>query len=148
MDSRQSWDEFFFELAESFSKRSTCLRRQYGCVLVKDRIVLSSGFNGAPRGCWHCTDYDFCSRKGIESGTHHELCRATHAEQNTIANAARTGICTLGSELYISDLPCSICAKILINAGVAVIHYKKTGYPGWRFSKSLFDEAGVKLVKG
>lgn len=144
---RQSWDESFFEAAELFSRRSTCLRRQYGCVLVRDKTIISTGFNGAPRGCWHCTDFK-CAREGKPTGTFHELCRGAHAEQNAIANAARIGVSTIGSELYIKDMPCTICTKILINAGVAVIHYRKTDYPGWKLSKALFDEAKVELVKG
>lgn len=144
---RQSWDNFFFELARQFSFRSTCLRRQYGCVLVRDKTVVSSGFNGAPRGCLHCEDIG-CARKGLPSGASPELCRATHAEQNCIANAARLGVSTIDTELYISpgDMPCPACAKILINAGVVAIHYTQTEYPGWRQSEALFKDAGVKLI--
>lgn len=145
---RQSWDEFFFDLAKQVSTRSTCLRRQYGCVLVKDKTILSTGFNGAPRGYPHCIDLG-CAREGYESGEHHELCRATHAEQNTIANAARIGVCVMGSELYLypPDIPCPLCAKILINAGVKAIHYKTTNYPGWELSRDFFYKCGVKLER-
>ena len=147
MVERQSWDEFFFGIAAQVSKRSTCLRRQYGGVLVKDKTILSTGFNGAPRGCVHCTEIG-CARHDAPSGTLHELCRAAHAEQNTIANAARMGVCTMGSELYLhpADLPCPLCTKIFINAGITTVHYKATGYPGWELSKKLLTEAGVKLV--
>lgn len=145
---RQSWEEFFFELARLTSGRSTCLRRQYGAVLVRDKTVVSTGFNGAPRGCPHCIDIG-CAREQCKSGEKPELCRATHAEQNAVANAARIGVSTRGSILYISpeDLPCPLCAKILINAGVAEVHYKRTDYPGWELSKLLFTDAGVKLVQ-
>ncbi len=144
---RQSWDDFFLDIAERISKRSTCLRRQYGCVLVRDKTIVSTGFNGAPRGCAHCIDIG-CAREGMASGTHHELCRAAHAEQNAIANAARMGICVAGSELYIypPDIPCPLCTKIIINAGISVIHYKTTGYPGWEISQKFFEEAGVTLT--
>ncbi|MBU0778199.1 cytidine/deoxycytidylate deaminase family protein [Patescibacteria group bacterium] len=143
---RKPWDEFFFGITEQVSQQSTCIRRQYGGVLVKDKTIISTGFNGAPRGCAHCIDIG-CAREDFSFGTHHELCRATHAEQNTIANAARMGMCTMGSELYIRDIPCPICAKILINAGVAVIHYKTNDYPGWELSQKFFEEAGVILMR-
>lgn len=141
---RESWDEFFFGIAKRVSERSTCIRRQYGCVLVRDKTIISTGFNGAPRGCAHCIDIG-CARKDAPSGTLHEICRAAHAEQNAIANAARIGVSTMGSILYIRDIPCPICAKIIINAGVATIHYKDKGYPGWELSQKFFEEAGVCL---
>jgi len=148
MTHRQDWDDYFFDMAKLISTRSTCLRRQYGCVLVKDKHVVSSGFNGAPRGYPHC-DVLGCAREGVESGTKHELCRAAHAEQNAIANAARYGISTNDSELYIypGDMPCPICAKILINAGVYRIHYHSTDYPGWELSEDLFLSSGISLWK-
>lgn len=143
---RQGWDDYFFDMAKLISTRSTCLRRQYGCVLVKNKHVISSGFNGAPRNHPHCNVLG-CAREGMKSGTRPELCRAAHAEQNAVANAARFGISTDGSELYIypEDMPCPLCAKILINAGVSDIHYKNTNYPGWELSKSLFLHSGVSL---
>ena len=145
---RQSWDDYFFALAKLVSTRSTCLRRQYGAVLVKDKHNISGGFNGAPRGCQHCEDIG-CAREVYESGTHHELCRAVHAEQNCIANAARFGINTEGSELYLypGDIPCPLCAKLLINAGISVVHYTSLGYPGYELSIKYFDEAKVRLVR-
>lgn len=145
---RQSWNEFFYSVAEQLSKRSTCLRRQYGCVLVKDKTIISSGFNGAPRGCLHCTDIG-CAREGMKSGTRPEICRGAHAEQNAIANAARMGISTIDTELYLypPDIPCPICARIIINAGISILHYETTDYPGWKFSLELFNEAGLRLVK-
>ena len=144
---RQSWNDFFFEVAELLSHRSTCLRRQYGCVLVRDKTIIATGFNGAPRDCQHCEDIG-CAREGLPSGARPELCRATHAEQNCVANAARLGVSTVDSELYIypEDMPCPLCAKLLINAGVRRIHYKYTNYPGWELSRLLFAEAGIELV--
>lgn len=144
---RQTWDDFFFEAARLLSQRSTCLRRQYGCVLVRDKTIITTGFNGAPRGCLHCEKIG-CPRESMKSGERPDLCRATHAEQNCIANAARLGISTIGTELYISpeDIPCPVCTKILINAGVEVIHYKYTNYPGWEQSQLLFKDAGVKVI--
>jgi len=145
---RQSWDDFFFEVARKFSQRSTCLRRNYGCILVKDKTLISTGYNGAPRGCLHCDDIG-CAREGLVSGDKPELCRATHAEQNCIANASRLGVSTLNAELYIfpGDMPCPICAKILINAGVKTIHYTQTEYPGWEQSKLLFEDAKIYLIQ-
>lgn len=145
---RQSWDNFYFDVARLLSTRSTCLRRQYGCVLVKDKTIISTGFNGAPRGCLHCEDIG-CPRKDLVSGEKPELCRATHAEQNCIANAARLGVSTINTVLYIypEDLPCPICTKILINAGVVGIHHKYTNYPGWKQSELLFEDAKVNIVK-
>lgn len=144
---RLSWSGHFVAMSSLIATRSTCLRRQYGCVLVRDKHVISSGFNGAPRGCSHCVDIG-CARKDLPSGEKPELCRGTHAEQNAVANAARFGISTLGSTLYIypEDVPCPLCAKILINAGVVEVHYKFMDYPGWELSLELFNEAGVRLV--
>jgi dCMP deaminase len=143
---RQSWDDFFFEASRVLSTRSTCLRRQYGAVLVRDKTIIATGFNGAPRGCLHCAEIG-CARKGVKSGEKLELCRATHAEANCIANAARLGVSTIDSELYLypADIPCPHCTKLLINAGVKVVHYKQTDYPNWEQSKLLFEDAGVDL---
>ncbi|GAH88798.1 unnamed protein product [marine sediment metagenome] len=144
---RQSWEDFFFEVAGLLSTRSTCLRRQYGAVLVRDKTIISTGFNGAPRGCPHCEDIG-CARENVPSGKDLELCRAAHAEQNCIANAARLGMPTIGSELFLypADMPCPHCARLLINAGIVAVHYKQTDYPGWSQSMALFKEANVKLV--
>jgi len=148
LNSRESWDDFFFSIAKVISNRSTCLHRQYGCVLVKDKTIVSTGFNAAPRGCKHCSELG-CAREGLESGERPELCRGTHAEQNAVANAARMGICVKNSELYLypGDLPCPLCAKILINAGVSLVHYTSFDYPGWRISLDLFKQANVLIVQ-
>jgi dCMP deaminase len=144
---RPSWDESFFNIAEEISKRSTCLRRQYGCVIVRNNHIISSGYNGPPKGCKHCDELGGCRRAKYKSGTHHELCRAAHAEQNAIALAAREGISVNHSELYIRDIPCIICAKIIINAGIDIVHFKLMSYPDWERSVQMFEEAGVKLVE-
>jgi len=145
---RQSWDEFFYELAGYLAMRSTCLHRHYGCVLVRDKTVISTGFNGAPRGCIHC-EVMGCPRATVASGERPDLCRGTHAEQNVIANAARIGVSTLNTTLYLypGDIPCPLCAKILINAGVSCVHYRTTNYPGYGDSIGLLQEAGVSLVR-
>ena len=117
---RISWDEHFMELARFVADRSTCLKAQHGAVLVIDKRVLAMGFNGAPEGFEHCV---ICRRVGLPSGEHPEWCRATHAEQNAIINAARVGISTVGSVIYITGRPCVLCTKMLINAGIILIVY-------------------------
>ena len=141
---RKDWDSHFFEVAKLTSTRSTCLRRQYGAILVRDKTILSTGFNGPPRGYPHC---ETCIRSQLKSGEGLDLCKATHAEQNAVANAARFGIYIKGTELYLwpSDIPCTHCTKILINAGVEVIHYTQTGYPGFELSMNFFEVCGVEL---
>ena len=112
---RTSWEEHFTELAKFTASRSTCLKVQHGAALVRDKRVLAIGFNGSPEGIEHCV---ICRRAGLPSGEHPEWCRATHAEQNAIINAARIGVSTVGSVLYVTGGPCLLCIKMLINAGV------------------------------
>lgn len=141
---RPSWDEYFLELARLVSKRSTCLRRQVGAVLVKDKKILTTGYNGAPSGIRHCTDIG-CLRKKmkIPSGERHELCRGLHAEQNVLLQAALVGTSTKGSTLYITNQPCMICAKMLINAGIKEIVIAD-GYPD-KLAKDFLREARIKV---
>jgi dCMP deaminase len=141
---RKSWHETFFAVADEMAKRSTCKRRQYGCVAVRDKTIISTGYNGAPRGLPHCTDIG-CARKGMKSGTHPELCRATHAEQNVVANAARMGVSLLSATVYIKDIPCVLCAKILINAGILDVIVTGNEYPDYMKSQVMFSQAGIKL---
>jgi len=142
---RQSWDEYFMGIVELVKERSTCMRRQVGAVVVKDKRILSTGYNGAPMNCPHCEETG-CLRiqMNIPSGTRHELCRAVHAEQNAIVQAAYHGISLKGATLYVTDSPCVICAKLAINAGIEVIVYKGE-YPD-ELSKQLLSEAGVKVI--
>jgi dCMP deaminase len=142
---RPDWDQYFMEIAHVVAKRSTCLRRQIGAVIVKDRRILTTGYNGAPSGLAHCLDIG-CLRdqQGIESGTRHELCRALHSEMNAIIQAAQYGVSTRGSTLYCTNQPCSMCARMIINAGITKIVY--TGdYPD-EFAMELLCEAGIELV--
>lgn len=121
---RPSWDEYFMKIAHIVKERSTCLRRKVGAVLVKDKHILSTGYNGAPKGLPHCSETGCLREKlNIPSGQRHELCRGVHAEQNAIIQAAVFGVSTRGSTLYVTDFPCSICAKIIINAEVKEIVY-------------------------
>jgi len=142
---RPSWDDYFMEIAHLVKTRSTCLRRQVGCVIVKDKRILCTGYNGAPVGCSHCLDVGCLREKlGIPSGQRHELCRAVHAEQNAIAQAALKGISLEGASAYVTTQPCSLCSKILINSGIKHILY--TGdYPD-PLSLELLQEAGIKLT--
>jgi len=143
---REPWDKFFFSIAKQISGQSTCLRKHYGCVLIRDKTVISTGFNGAPKGCLHCLDIG-CAREEHKLGSHQELCRATHAEQNAVANAASMGIATLDSELYCyPDAPCSLCIKILINAGISTIHVLSVNHPSWNLVEQLCIESGMFLV--
>src|SRR5512135_1336683 len=121
---RPGWDEYFMEITRLVARRSTCLRRQVGAVLVKDKNILATGYNGAPSGIAHCLDVGCLrERMGIPSGERHELCRGLHAEQNAIIQAAFHGVSIRDAVLYCTNLPCIICAKMLINAGVRrIVH--------------------------
>lgn len=122
---RPSWDEYFMSIAELVASRSTCLRRAVGAVLVKDKRILSTGYNGAPSGLSHCIDVG-CLREqnNVPSGERHELCRGLHAEQNAIIQAARHGVTTKGASLYCTHHPCVICAKMIVNAGISAVIIK------------------------
>lgn len=141
------WDARFMELTEKVATWSSCYRagRQIGAIVVKNKRVLTTGYNGAPQGVQSCKDRGECLREklGIESGTRQELCYAVHAEQNAIIQAARLGIVLEGATLYCTHQPCVICAKMIINAGITRIVYKY-GYPD-DFSLRLLAEAGVQL---
>lgn len=143
---RPAWDEYFLQVAQLVSKRATCLRRRVGAVLVKDKKILATGYNGAPSGLEHCLDIGCLREKlKIPSGERHELCRGLHAEQNVILQAALYGVSTKESILYITNQPCIICAKMLINAGVKEI--VTTGdYPD-KLAKKFLKEAKIKVRK-
>ena len=143
---RPGWDEYFLEAAQLVSKRATCLRRNVGAVLVKDKRVLATGYNGAPSGITHC-EVEGClrDRLKISSGERHELCRGLHAEQNVLLQAALYGVSTRDSVLYITNQPCIICAKMLINAGIKEIVFKGD-YPD-RMANSFLKKAKIKIRK-
>ncbi|MCF8109953.1 MAG: cytidine/deoxycytidylate deaminase family protein [Desulfobacteraceae bacterium] len=146
---RPSWDTYFMNITCLVAERSTCLRRAVGAIIVKEHRILATGYNGAPAGIRHCSEVG-CLREtmNIESGQRHELCRGIHAEQNAIIQAAYHGVPIRGATLYCTNLPCAICTKMLINAGMVGICYKE-GYAD-ELSMSLLDEAGIALrqVKG
>jgi dCMP deaminase len=142
---RPSWDRYFIEIAGVVAERSTCLRRKVGAVLVKDKRILTTGYNGAPAGLMHCREKG-CLRmeKNVPSGERHELCRGLHAEQNAIIQGALHGVSIQGADLYCTHHPCSLCAKMLINAGINKV-ILKDGYPD-PLACQLFEEAGVKVT--
>ncbi|MBR4685321.1 MAG: cytidine/deoxycytidylate deaminase family protein [Candidatus Methanomethylophilaceae archaeon] len=141
---RPSNDEYFMEMAELVSSRSTCLRRRVGAVIVKEKRVLSTGYNGSPKGTKHCEELGCIRVKmNVPSGTRHELCRGVHAEQNAVTQAAYFGVSVDGATIYTTTYPCSMCAKILINAGIKEIVYSE-GYAD-DLSKDLLGEAGIKI---
>lgn len=146
MDKRPSWDEYFMEMAVLTAKRSTCLRRNVGAVIVKDKHIIATGYNGAPRGIAHCAERGGCIRErlGVPSGERHELCMALHAEQNAIIQAATLGQSIEGATIYVTHQPCVICAKMIINAGIRRIVVKE-GYPD-KLSVDILAEAGLKIV--
>jgi dCMP deaminase len=147
MDKRPSWDSYFMEMAELVAKRSTCIRRNVGAVVVQDRRIVATGYNGAPKGLAHCNEIEggcLRQRLGIPSGERHEMCRALHAEQNAIIQAATSGQSVEGATIYITHQPCVICAKMIINAGIEKIIVKE-GYPD-ELSTQLLEEAGRKIV--
>ena len=144
---RPSWDEYFMEMAELTAKRSTCMRRHVGAVIVKDRHAIATGYNGAPSGIMHCEERGGCIRQqlNVPSGQRHELCMALHAEQNAIIQAAVMGNSVEGGTIYITHQPCAICAKMILNAGIKRILIKE-GYPD-ELAASILDEAGLKVEK-
>ncbi len=134
------------DIADLVARRSTCLRRQVGAVAVKDKRILATGYNGAPSGIPHCLEVG-CLREqeGIPSGERHELCRGIHAEQNVIIQAAYHGVPIQGGTLYCTNLPCAICSKMLINAGIKEIYYRE-GYADF-LSEELLKAAGVPVIR-
>ena len=142
MSQRPSWDEYFMEMAELARKRSTCLRRSVGAVIVKDNRVIATGYNGVPRGIRHCEETG-CLRQqlNVPSGKMHELCRGLHAEQNAIIQAACMGSSIEGGTLYCTTQPCVICTKMIINAGIKRVVIKET-YPD-ELAQEMAKEAGL-----
>jgi dCMP deaminase len=141
---RPSSDDYFMEIASVVAKRSTCLRNQVGALFVRNKRILTTGYNGAPSGLEHC-DTVGCAREGVASGTHHELCRAVHAEQNAIIQAALHGISIEGATLYCTHQPCILCAKMMINARVTKVVYQLS-YPDGT-ALDFLRQAGIEVVR-
>jgi dCMP deaminase len=144
---RPSWDAYFLEITRAVARRSTCLRRQVGAIVVRDKRLLTTGYNGAPAGLAHCSETG-CLRAelGIPAGERHELCRGLHAEQNALLQAALYGIALQGATLYCTTAPCLICAKMLINAGLRRVVFLDA-YPD-DLARHFLAAAGVELYKG
>ncbi len=142
MDDRPDWNDYFAAITRQVATRSTCLRRQVGCVIVVGRRIVATGYNGAPSGLAHCSEVG-CLRdqRKVPSGERHEICRGLHAEQNAIIQAALYGVAVRGGVLYCTHHPCTLCTKMIINAGIERIFYLE-GYPDG-MSAQLLEEAGV-----
>lgn len=141
------WDARFLKMAQEVATWSSCYQdnRQVGAVIAKNKRILTTGYNGASSGIVSCKDRGECIRRKLDiaSGTKHEICYATHAEQNAIIQAARMGVSIDGATLYCTHQPCVICAKMIINSGIVRIVYK-SGYPD-EFAMQLLHEAGVEI---
>ena len=145
-DGRPSWGRYFMDIVELVSLRSTCLRRKVGAVLVKDKRILTTGYNGAPTGVRHCSETG-CLRErfNVPSGERHELCRGLHAEQNAIIQAALHGVSIKGATLYCTNHPCVICSKMIINSGITTVIYKEDYSDD--LAREMLEEAGVEVSK-
>ena len=143
---RISWDEYFMRFAELAATRTTCLRSSVGAVIVKNKHILATGYNGAPKKVPHCKDLGGCLREklNVPSGERHELCRALHAEQNAIIQCAMSGQNIEGATIYITHQPCIICSKMIINAGIKRIVVRE-GYPD-NLAKQILSEAGLSII--
>ena len=143
------WYERFMNLAETVADWSSCYQdnRHVGAVVVKDKRILTTGYNGAPSGIDSCAERGECLRRkrNIASGTMQEVCFAVHAEQNAIIQAAKLGISLEGATIYVTHQPCVICTRMIINSGIKTVIYKN-GYPD-EFALELFAQSDVKLIK-
>jgi dCMP deaminase len=143
--SRPGIDHYFMHIAMVVATRATCLRRRVGAVITQGKQIVSTGYNGAPQGMSHCLDIG-CARENIPSGTRSELCRGAHAEQNAINFAARYGISIAGATLYTTHLPCSWCAKSIVNAGIRRVVFLHD-YPD-PASKGILGNIQVEQLRG
>lgn len=141
---RPNWDNYFLEITNIVKKRSTCIRRQVGALIVKDNHILTTGYNGVPSKITHCSETG-CLREQLEvpSGERHELCRGLHAEQNAIIQAAHHGVSISSSTIYTNTKPCSICTKMIINAGIKRIVFEE--YYKDQLADSLLKETEIEL---
>jgi len=144
---RPSWNKYFMNVAEVVASRASCLRRNVGAVIVKDKQIISTGYNGPPKGHPTCDELGGCLRtiNNVPSGQRHEISRAVHAEQNAIAQAAENGISTKGATLYCTTYPCGICMRMIINSGIKQVYYKEF-YPD-EITKTLAERTGIELIE-
>lgn len=146
MKKRVDWDKYFLNIVKIVATRSTCLRREVGAILVNEKRILATGYNGVPRGLPHCEIIGCLREKlGIPPGERQEICRGVHAEQNVITQAAYFGVPAKGSVLYCTHQPCITCTKLLINAGIKKVIYM-TPYPD-KLAEEMFKEAGGELME-
>lgn len=141
---RPGWDEYFMKIAQDVASRATCVKRKVGAILVKEKRILTTGYNGAPIGAEHCGKVG-CLRQQMEvpSGMRHELCRGLHAEQNAIIQAAWHGVKIEGGTMYATYQPCAICAKMIVNAGLKKVVFGG-GYPD-DLAVRVFNEGNIEL---
>ena len=140
---RPSWDQYFMDIVELVSRRSTCLRRKVGAILVRDKRILATGYNGPPTGIAHCSEVGCLRDKlGVPSGERHELCRGLHAEQNAIIQAALYGVSTKGATIYCTNHPCIICSKMIINSGIVAFVYGEDYRD--ELAEEMLGEAGLE----
>jgi dCMP deaminase len=138
---RLSWDDYFVQMTQLISQRSTCLKRKVGAVIVKDNQILATGYNGSPSGTTHCTDIGECNRSSHTQGCGLDYCRSTHAEMNAIASCAKRGISCENATIYINTFPCSECTKLIINAGIKeIVFVEDYNAP---LSKELLKETNI-----
>ena len=144
---RPTWHEYFVAITKQVATRSTCLRRKVGAILVKDKRILTTGYNGAPKGVKNCLEVGICMREelGVPSGERHEICKGLHAEQNALLQAAYHGVSIKDSTMYCTTQPCIMCSKMIINAGIRKIYYLED-YPD-PLSIQILDEAGVEYIR-
>jgi len=143
---RPSWDQYFMDIVGLVSRRSTCLRRKVGAILVRDKRILATGYNGPPAGITHCSEVGCLRDKlGVPSGERHELCRGLHAEQNAIIQAALYGVSTKGATIYCTNHPCIICSKMIINSGIVSAVYREDYRD--ELAEEMLGEAGIEVRK-
>ncbi|MBN2057465.1 MAG: cytidine/deoxycytidylate deaminase family protein [Candidatus Saganbacteria bacterium] len=143
---RPSWDDYFMKITEDVAERATCVKRSVGAIIVKDNRILSTGYNGAPKGFKHCAEIG-CIRQemNVPSGQRHELCRGLHAEQNAIIQAAVHGVEISGGTMYCNYQPCVICAKMMINAGIQRLVFTG-GYPD-ELAVQMLGDSNIQVVR-
>jgi dCMP deaminase len=143
---RPSWDDYFMKIADDVATRSTCIRRHVGAVVVKDKRILTTGYNGPPKGVSHCSKESCLRNKfDVPSGERHELCRGLHAEQNAIIQAAAHGLDISNAIIYITNQPCVICTKMLINCDIRTFIYREPYNDP--LAKEMMDEANVQVIE-
>lgn len=145
MDNRPSWTDYFMQIAELVSSRASCVRRKVGAVIVKEKQILATGYNGVPSKIHHCSENE-CIRniRNIPSGQRHELCRGLHAEQSAIIQAAVHGVSIAEAELYCTTQPCVVCAKMIINARIRKVFFEGA-YPD-TLSLEMLKEGNIELI--